>query len=172
MYVLSWRTVSALTRELLWYLFPSLLRNSGNKHQNNPLVSAETVRHSSAYIILYVRLLRKSVSVYVSMVHTITNFCLFEMNCYIIQNVQNKTRKTMAFGFEFTIIVMKKTPKCVFINPKKLSLKRSKIQGKYHISDKTSHILLYWKVAISVVLHYLCRIKHEKLWPLGLNLRL
>ena len=55
MYVLSWRTVSALTRVLFWYLFPSLLRNSGNKHQNNPLVSAETVRHSSTYIILYVR---------------------------------------------------------------------------------------------------------------------
>ena len=53
MYVLSWRTVSALTRVLLWYLFPSLLRNSGNKHQNNPLVSAETVRYSSSYIILY-----------------------------------------------------------------------------------------------------------------------
>ena len=30
------------------------LRNSGNKHQNTPLVSAETVRHSSAYIILYI----------------------------------------------------------------------------------------------------------------------
>ena len=53
MYVLSWRTVSALTRVLFWYLFPLLLRNSGNKHQNNPLVSAETVRHSSTYIILY-----------------------------------------------------------------------------------------------------------------------
>ena len=38
---------------LLWYLFPSMLRNSGNKHKNNPLVSAETVRHSSTYIILY-----------------------------------------------------------------------------------------------------------------------
>ena len=54
MYVLSWRTVSALTRVLFWYLFPSLLRNSGNKHQNSHLVSAETVRHSSTYIILYV----------------------------------------------------------------------------------------------------------------------
>ena len=30
----------------------SLSRNSGNKHQNNTLVSAETVRHSSTYIIL------------------------------------------------------------------------------------------------------------------------
>ena len=39
---------------VIWYLFPSLLRNSGNKHQNNPLVSAETVRHSSTYIILYI----------------------------------------------------------------------------------------------------------------------
>ena len=37
---------------LFWYLFPTLLRNSGNKHQNNPLVSGETVRHSSTYIIL------------------------------------------------------------------------------------------------------------------------
>ena len=41
MYVLSWRTVSALTRVLF------LFRNSGNKHQNNPLVSAETIRQSS-----------------------------------------------------------------------------------------------------------------------------
>ena len=57
MYVLSWGTVSALTRGLVWYLFPSLLRNSGNKHQNNPLVSTETVRrHSITYIILYLNL--------------------------------------------------------------------------------------------------------------------
>ena len=54
MYVLWWRTVSALTWVLFWCLFPSLLRNAGNKHQNNPLVSAETVRHSSIYIILYI----------------------------------------------------------------------------------------------------------------------
>ena len=39
MYVLLWRTVYALTRVLFWCLFPSLLRNSGYKHQNNPLVS-------------------------------------------------------------------------------------------------------------------------------------
>ena len=53
MYVLSRRTVYALTQVLFWCLFPLLLRNSGNKHQNNPLVSAETVRHSSTSIILY-----------------------------------------------------------------------------------------------------------------------
>ena len=35
MYILSWRTVSALTQVLCWCLFPSLLCNSGNKHQNN-----------------------------------------------------------------------------------------------------------------------------------------
>ena len=40
MYVLLWRTVYAPTWALFWCLFPSLLRNSGNKHQNNPLVSA------------------------------------------------------------------------------------------------------------------------------------
>ena len=44
MYVLSWRTVSALTRVLI---------KKHKKHQNDPLVSAETVRHSSTYIILY-----------------------------------------------------------------------------------------------------------------------
>ena len=54
MYVLSWRTVFALTpRVLFWCLFSSLLRNSGNKHKNNTLVSTETVRHESTYIILY-----------------------------------------------------------------------------------------------------------------------
>ena len=40
MYVLLWRTVYALTRVLFSCLFPSLLHNSGNKHQNNTLVSA------------------------------------------------------------------------------------------------------------------------------------
>ena len=54
MYVLSWRTVAALIRVLFLCLFPSLLHNSGNKHNNNPLVSAETVRHLSTYIIIYV----------------------------------------------------------------------------------------------------------------------
>ena len=54
-YVLSWRTVSVLTRVLFWYLFPALRRNSWNKHQNNPLVRAETIHHSSTYIILYIR---------------------------------------------------------------------------------------------------------------------
>ena len=29
--------------------------NSGNKYQNNPFVSAETVRHSSKYIIPYIK---------------------------------------------------------------------------------------------------------------------
>ena len=54
MCVLSWQTVSVLTRVLFCYSFPSLLRNSGYKHQNNPLGSAETVRHMSTYIILYI----------------------------------------------------------------------------------------------------------------------
>ena len=46
MYILSWRSVSALTRVSFWYLF--------NKYKSNPLVSAETIRHSSTYIILYI----------------------------------------------------------------------------------------------------------------------
>ena len=53
MYVLQWRTVSALTRGLFWCLFPELRSNEGNKHHNNIRVSAETVRHESTYIILF-----------------------------------------------------------------------------------------------------------------------
>ena len=67
-YVLSWRTVSALTWVLFWYLFPSLLRKSGNKHQNNHLVSAETIRHSSTYIILYIFHSRLSCWVFVAVI--------------------------------------------------------------------------------------------------------
>ena len=37
-----------------WCLFPSSLHHSGHKLQNNTLVSVETVRHLSPYIILYV----------------------------------------------------------------------------------------------------------------------
>ena len=57
MFVLSRRTVSTLTRVLLRCLSPSLPHNSGNKHQNNPLVSVQTVRHSSSYSILYIYLM-------------------------------------------------------------------------------------------------------------------
>ena len=53
MYVLSSQTVSAPTQVLFLCLFPSMLRNSGNKHKNNSLVNAETFLHSSIYIILY-----------------------------------------------------------------------------------------------------------------------
>ena len=53
MYVLEWRTISALTRGLFWCLFPELRSNEGNKYQNNTRVSTETVRHESKYIILF-----------------------------------------------------------------------------------------------------------------------
>ena len=53
MYVLLWQTVYALTRVLFWCLFPSLLCNSWNKHQNNTPVSAYTVCHTGTYIVLY-----------------------------------------------------------------------------------------------------------------------
>ena len=33
MYVLLWRTIFSLTQVLFWWLFPSLLHNSGNKYQ-------------------------------------------------------------------------------------------------------------------------------------------
>ena len=63
MYALSWQTVSALTRGIFWCLFPKLLMTNcfnahervilGNRHKNNPLMSVETVRHSSTNIIIY-----------------------------------------------------------------------------------------------------------------------
>ena len=53
MYVLEWRTVSALTIGLFLCLFPELRINEGNRHKNNIPVSAETVRRESTYIILF-----------------------------------------------------------------------------------------------------------------------
>ena len=92
MYVLSWRTVSALTRVLFWCLFPSLLHNSGNERQNNPLVGAETVRHSSTCIILY---LFANVcyyyvffrNVFVCLCVCFVYFCLACMHMLIMQNI-------------------------------------------------------------------------------------
>ena len=55
MYVPSWRTVCALCRVLFWCLFHSLLHNSGNKYQNDPLVSTQTVCYMSKCIIFYWR---------------------------------------------------------------------------------------------------------------------
>ena len=52
MYVLEWRTGSALTRGLVWCLFPELRSNEGNKHQNNTRMSVATVHHESENIIL------------------------------------------------------------------------------------------------------------------------
>ena len=49
MYAFSWRTVFVPTRVKFWCLFPSLLRYAGNKHQNNHLVSAETVRNTRVH---------------------------------------------------------------------------------------------------------------------------
>ena len=62
MYALEWRTVSALTRGLFWCLCPELRSNEGNKHQNNTRVSAETVRHESTYIILFLTRLNESIN--------------------------------------------------------------------------------------------------------------
>ena len=41
MYVLEWRTVSAPMRGFIWFLFPELIRNSGNKHQHITLEWAQ-----------------------------------------------------------------------------------------------------------------------------------
>ena len=62
MYVLAWRTVCALTRVLFWCLFPELRSNEGNKRQNNTRVSAQTVRHKSTYIILFLTRYNESIN--------------------------------------------------------------------------------------------------------------
>ena len=40
MYELEWQIVYELTRGLYWYSFSELQSNNGNKHQNNPWVTA------------------------------------------------------------------------------------------------------------------------------------
>ena len=52
-YELSWQTFYTHTWRLFWGLFPSLLCTMGNKHQNNLLMNAQIIHHSSTYIILY-----------------------------------------------------------------------------------------------------------------------
>ena len=64
MYVLEWLIVSALTRGLFWCLFPELRSNEENEYQNNTRVSAETVRHESTYIILFLARHNKSINDY------------------------------------------------------------------------------------------------------------
>ena len=49
---------------LLWCLFPELRSNEGNKYQNNTRVSAETVRHESAYSILFLTRHNESINEY------------------------------------------------------------------------------------------------------------
>ena len=61
MYVLEWRKVSAPTRGLFSCLFPELRIKVGNKHKNITRVGAETVRHESTYIILF--LMRRNESI-------------------------------------------------------------------------------------------------------------
>ena len=98
MYVFKWRTVSVLTRGLFWCLFPELLRTSGNKHQNNTWVSTETVRHKSAYIILFVTWHKESINddknddLYTSSCLTHSVFVLLMMSQSIAGNV-TVTRK-------------------------------------------------------------------------------
>ena len=57
MYVLSYWYCFSAQSSIILVLFPSLLRNSGNKHQNNTPMGAETVRPSSTNVILYIFIL-------------------------------------------------------------------------------------------------------------------
>ena len=50
------------SRELFWRFSPELRRNDGNKYKNNTRVSAETVRHESTYIILFLIRQNKSIN--------------------------------------------------------------------------------------------------------------
>ena len=64
MYVLEWRIVSSLTKELFWCLFPELRSNKGNKYQNYTRMSAETIRHKSTYVILFLTRHNESINEY------------------------------------------------------------------------------------------------------------
>ena len=104
MYVLSWRTVSALTRVLFWYLFLSLLRNSGNKHQNNPLMGAITFRHSSTYIILYIFIVTRHIQILIKPFFSFTN-----PKQYQITTAHKKEKRKLLAGSPCLVIVLNAT---------------------------------------------------------------
>ena len=58
-----------------WCLFPELRSNEGNKYQNNTPVSAETVRHESTYIILFLTRHNESINNYKNDVLYTTSPC-------------------------------------------------------------------------------------------------
>ena len=64
-------------------LFLSLLRNSGNIHQINLVAGAETVSHSSTYIILYLSSLNTTLQ------HT--NRVLTSLDALFIERVVSET---------------------------------------------------------------------------------
>ena len=74
-YVLEWRTVSALKRGLFWCLFPKLWSNEGNKHLNNTRVSARKV-HESTYIILFLTWHNRSTNDNENNDHQTSTLCL------------------------------------------------------------------------------------------------
>ena len=53
MYVLSWQAAYVHISVLFWYSFLFVLRNTGNNHQNNPLMITYTAHHLSPDIMLY-----------------------------------------------------------------------------------------------------------------------
>ena len=63
MYTLAWRTVYALTRVLFWCLFPSLLGNSGNKHQNER-INSSPLEYIHYYKYMIYKKIRKNIPLY------------------------------------------------------------------------------------------------------------
>ena len=84
MYVLEWRTVSALTRGLFLCLFPELRSNEGNKHKNKTWVTTETVGHESTYIILFFTRHNESINDYKT---TILRMSISQLNGMLIVKV-------------------------------------------------------------------------------------
>ena len=87
---------------LFWYLLPSLLRNSGNKCQNNPLVSAENVLsleyiHTGILIINTVTYLIYAVCCYETKqllkFQTVTeeNICFYSLGCNCVIHINDFT---------------------------------------------------------------------------------
>ena len=105
MYVFLWGTVSALTRVLLWCLFLSLLRKSGNKQQNNPRVSTETGCHLSTYISLYLSCMKACPVVLVSIgaVSCETYDCKVLMQCKDSGSVKFKLRSWFLLWVRFEL---------------------------------------------------------------------
>ena len=120
------------SRELFWYWSPSLLHNSGNEHQNNPLVSAETVRHSSTYIILYIFMLYCIFSVFTALKDSASAIAQFPYDIFHLHPYPDQD------------ISKKKPQKINLTHPEMIAMLKLSGQKMTSAADRVNIIFLYY----------------------------